>query len=117
MRLAVLCVLAIVLIGQHARPASASSGSFFVALDLAEECSNDRKSNGYALCLGYIGGVTDTVLSIDKEQGRHTICLPDGVKLSQLAENFLQFFEANPDTIEEDAEDIVIEMLEAKYPC
>jgi hypothetical protein len=32
-------------------------------------------------------------------------------------ENFLQFFAANLDVIDEDAEDIVIEMLEAKDPC
>jgi hypothetical protein len=117
MRLVRLCAFALVLTGINAMPASASSGSFFTALDLGEACVNDKKSSGYGLCLGYIGGVTDAVLSIDKGQGRQKICLPDGIKLSQLAEGFLQFFEANPDVLDDDAEDAVIEMLGNKYPC
>lgn len=100
-----------------AQPAWASSGSFFAAMDVEEGCRADKKAYGHGFCLGYLAGVVDTVLSIDQAQGRQTICLPDSIKLSQLGQDFLNFIEANPEAMEEDAEDIVIEMLESKYRC
>lgn len=82
MRIITFSAVVLTLLGYEALPAAASSGSFFGALDLAELCSNDKKSSGYGSCVGYIA-----------------------------------YFEANPDVLEEDAEDIGIEMLEARYPC
>lgn len=105
------------MLGYEALPVAASSGSFFGALDLAELYSNDKKSSGYGPCVGYIAGVVGAVLSIDKDQNRQAVCLPDGIKLNQLVEGYPAYFEANPDVLEEDAEDIGIEMLEARYPC
>lgn len=117
MRIAILCALALAFLVAQSEPGRAASGGFISAAELDNECDAEAKSAPHHFCLGYVGGVADTVASYEEHGNVAVACLPDKVTLSKLVEVFRAYFDLNPETFEDAAQDVVMMALSQAYPC
>ncbi len=73
-----------------AAAAPAHAGTYYNGNDLYEECSKDS-GGGWAICLGHILGVYDSLLS------KPIDCAPNAVRAKQLRDVVVQSLQAHPE--------------------
>jgi hypothetical protein len=85
---------------------------------LLEYCNSDE-STKLTFCYGYIGGVLDTLVSLAASDiiGRG-VCLPEGVRLSEVKKIVVGYLETHPEELNLNASSLLIfdPFLKA-YPC
>ncbi|MEP5568107.1 MAG: Rap1a/Tai family immunity protein [Halioglobus sp.] len=94
----------------------------FAGYKSAYQLQQDCEENGtgdIAMCLGYLAGVSDAAAAItDWELGKEKgWCTPMGVTLGQLRQVFLKWAEERPEKLHNDAGSIVLDSLDAAFPC
>jgi hypothetical protein len=82
---------------------------------LLESCTSPSATTR-ADCSGYIAGLADAYS--DRDTGNaNAVCLPAGVKLSQVREKVVPYLQSHRSTPDAPAADWVREALHAAYPC
>jgi hypothetical protein len=70
-------------------------------------------------CMGYITGVVDagTIASRRNENGAFSACIPESASKGQLVRIYLKYADNHPERLHLVAAIMVIEALEAAFPC
>jgi hypothetical protein len=115
MRTPLLTILAI-LAGQPTTPVCAQeSGGLFTGNQFLSLCNLDREGD----CLGYVAGVTDTLLSLQAAKPHMGYCIriPAAVTGGQLRDIAVKYLQEHPEERHYTAaSEVILAMLNA-FPC
>jgi hypothetical protein len=117
-------LLAAVLVGLGGAPVAAQfySGADLVGLcrawEAVEAGATDLETQVRAQgCLGYFAGFWEGANAVQGRLGAGPLCVPAGVGAGRLARAFLGWAGVHGDRLGAEASGVVLEALEAVYPC
>ena len=89
---------------------------FESAGDLLRKC---KESSTYSrnFCFAYLAAVADSARSYRIWIGSGDPCLPSGLTLGRLADNFEAYLNANPSLTKAQAASVIVASLQETYPC
>lgn len=89
---------------------------FESAGDLLRKC---KESSSYSrnFCFAYLAAVADSARSYRIWIGSGDPCLPSGLTLGRLADNFEAYLIANPSLTKAQAASVIVASLQETYPC
>ncbi len=91
-----------------------ATGAFMDGDKLLAKCNEDP-GEGLAVCVGYVAGIADVLLT-DSVRGRRA-CMSLSVMTEQMVDAVRRWLEAHPDDRRYAANGLVAEALSAAFPC
>ena len=85
----------------------------FLAVRRNAAASDDQQLQRYAVCLGFVAGVSD---ALTVERVRH-YCLPFRSDAGDIADAVAQYLDQHPEELHLPAYALVVQSLASAYPC
>jgi len=97
--------------------AGKAEAGYFSGSDLLGWCESDIVAK-QSTCNGYLAGINDITRAYDNwGVVSQSLCIPDGVTLSQLAKVAIKGLNEEPEKLHMDASSIVYNIFYEAFPC
>jgi hypothetical protein len=108
-------VVAVILSLAIAARADADDGNFYSGKQLWEACRGSRDDQN--ICIGYIAGVADALISVQGAQRIHWFCIDPDASLGQIRDAVRRWLGEHPEKRKLTGASVLLSVLKEDFPC